>query len=423
MGGFLLAGRPTVASAIPPAVIPIATAAASVISAVLEYSKRSGDLELEIAAFHEKLDAILKNQIMLINAISEISIDLSILLREVARIPVNVIDLGSYYNAVAVTKILADARARNDNERVLDALKLAYKTAVDVETGSRNAEPPPNLALAARHLLLAIQTLGEIKAKLPKAHAGTLSDTAVRVRSALESLTAETGIRTRLPEHDAAIDRSVESLGQARFKILPAKLKFEEGVLEEGGGTVFRTWLERSAGNAILSVMFCVSSPPSAPVFIKQEDVFVAPPRRYIGHDPGDGGSDEPRRIGTRRHWYSSRTLTYRRYLVIRKDAFGNIPYYTVKLDDAVPPMVSSWKQYVFNYDIGGGYIEEGHDDPNELAQCPELSLGAKERDWLDFQARLDNYNGCVALKSRILAIQDRAEADLTLIRKVQDRL
>src|SRR5262249_7548049 len=153
------------------------------------------------------------------------------------------------------------------------------------------------------------------------------------------------------------------------------------------------------------------------PVFIKEEGVFFVPKCKNEYCDP------TPTRTGTRRHWYTTRTLTTSRYLVTRKDAFGNIPYYTVKLDDAVAPTVSRWKQYWFNFDTSGGYNEEGSDDPKALAQCPALSLGENGRDWLDFQARLADYNGNVALKSRILAIQDQAEADLALIRKVQDRL
>src|SRR5262249_46992693 len=82
--------RPTFAVE-PATVAAIIAASASVISSTLDFLKKAGDFELELQALHVKLDQILRNQLIIMEAISDLAANVQLILEKVDHLPVEVV--------------------------------------------------------------------------------------------------------------------------------------------------------------------------------------------------------------------------------------------------------------------------------------------------------------------------------------------
>ena len=362
----------------------------------------------ELNAVNVKLDEVLNNQIRIsISAISEVSQDIQIVIREIGRLPASTLALDRYIAAQRVTKSLADAFFHRDASRVVEAVNLGYQVSVDLEFASKLPGPEPDLALACRCLLVSAQALATHQKFLNREAIQKLSDTIVHFRSALDILVTPSGILSRIPEMDQALQRSVAALNNAKLKLLP--MNFSDA-----------TAASQLASPASKNV--CASSAPGPLTEIRREGVYDE--RGKCDHQ---GFCGPPRKIGTEIYAYSLRDLSTYRYQIVREMAFENIPYYIVILDKDSKPSIVRWRQDVVDFrgihDEQQGIYEIRSDSPQALAACPPLSLGESGNDWIDFQQRLATYNSAVVLKSRLIVVQEQAKLDLEACRILQKKL
>ncbi|WP_025032478.1 hypothetical protein [Bradyrhizobium sp. DOA9] len=186
----------------PMTVMAVVSAASNVGSSALEFFKKSGDFENELNALHVKLDQLLRNQLTILQAVSDLATDVKLIVEKLGKIPTEVIAAQHLSDSALLCSTLADAFDHGTPKDIVARINGpngAYELAARLDHASSYALPAPNVALAAHNVLNSIdavakkagkQTLNEVRSRLV--------DASTYLRASLERMTAR-GIKANFP--------------------------------------------------------------------------------------------------------------------------------------------------------------------------------------------------------------------------------
>ncbi|MBA7465638.1 hypothetical protein ES707_00808 [subsurface metagenome] len=406
-GAATLAVRANAAFAIEPlTVVAIVSAAAKVASDTLNFAKRSGDFELELNAIHAKLDQVLRNQLAILEAVSDLAVDVKRILEKINRLPSEVLAAQYLSDSASLCSTVADALDHGTKAEVATRVSGpngAYELSTKIAHGASYSPPSPNIALAAQNVLNAVEAIVKHSdRKTLKDTRAKLVDTTTYVRNALERMTTASGIRANMP-NPGEFRRAITGLrDKNRIQMLLADA-FDA--------------TELSNEEAVRSV--CTLSP--------------------AGEQVRSGPSTKCKTVG--RLEYASEScssfmrvdvltaVTRSKFFVRRKKIYGGKSLYEVGPIGSEQWERATWVKRVTRFRVENDPWTEdpvSSDDPKKIAGCRPTTIdetGLAPGEFSDFLNQVALYDSYVAEEGRLLAIQDVALADLDRCKRLSSKL
>jgi hypothetical protein len=225
IGLFLSSNTPSRAE---PTTLAVIAASASVISAILAFQQKGGSLALQFDAAQVKLDAILNNQRLLLDAISEVNDSVHLVLQVAAIGPATTVALihlsdTQLLSDKLIEKIAILERSRNNRaakKELADLFPQLNDIAIRLKNDAAGTSVPLELAFACYHIKAVLFALNKQKHIVGADKKASLFSTCVFLEEALTAITLDRGILSHLPLVQTSIAKIVVEIGNHSLKSL-----------------------------------------------------------------------------------------------------------------------------------------------------------------------------------------------------------
>lgn len=414
----LLAGTAAVflASTVPgrPAILEIIAASAAVVSSALEFQKKGGSLGLQFDALNAKLDQVLSNQKLLLDAISEVNDSVLLVLKATSMVPEQTVVLIHLRDAQRVYDKLRDRLSElqeNPNDRVAKG-ELANlfgqlnDIAINLKNDATGTSTPLELALACERAKAITIALAKQKFAIGKDRRKSLLSTCIFLEEAYISLVAENGILSNLPAVDMAREKVLPLIEANKLRgVLPANFS---DIPES------RTVIESKS-----QVETCVKTGYQE----KKVD------GHYIYGKVFDEEGSHKDVIGHADTFDQISTLAYPQFAVTGTRILNGRYCYQIEIGDPARFQVKTWSRRVnvsTTFDQKHEPVEERSDPVNIIHACSALAVDKDQIPQEEFQkflGLLGAYDALVAVETRILTLQGACLASKDEVGKLKDTL
>lgn len=366
--------------------VTIAIAAASLAASVLEMMKEAGATELLFKAVFLKLDAILDNQIRMMEVMAAMDQKLSDIQQLVMDIPAETVGLQAQIDAADATKnVVRWALKKNESEYRRFRIRL-IDAASNVESTSRSATPP-SLVCAGWHAIDGLNFIAKRDFKTLPVEDEIISAAVSDLRRAFMALqSSESTLSTRLAEtrkRIADVEKQIEA--NEVFLVLPKA--FAEITKVEPDGDA----------SEIGETTLCVRR-------AEQEEV-VSTERL---HDIAPNGTVVPAGTAT---WVREK-VSHRRIPVVAVGSvvFGGRQMVTLQVAPSNEWTRGEWTREVYRGTGGAGHRNPVRNvaDPAQLDGCMEIPIDQDEypNSLAALETLLATRNALVAVESGLLGLK-----------------
>jgi hypothetical protein len=369
-------------------------------------------MTLELNALNVKIDQILQNQILIMQALVEIDSTLKDIQSKIADLPAETVSLQQAVDAQSLASTLAnciqtlvrhpnDARSHTDYGDYREQLNQVAAKLYAVVT---QALVTPEVAVGAKYALHALMLYNKFDRRLGFTAASDrakLSAISLNIIETLEGVTSESGIQRYVDLTRQKIPGARDSILKSPFSALLPK-NFSEAVQPDANG---------NAVGSSTNAPFCMMSPFSG---------------ESIGFVPGQMGNVRTGTSGypaenTMRY---TRTIEHINYAVTKYVAYGGRPLYNVDV-----PQKTAWqpdtyrKVQVERFDYAP--VPKSSDPDSKLAGCVEMAnvANGSPESFATFTDLLGGYSVLAAMEGRYLALQQSALQDLDSAKKLDATL
>ena len=384
----------------------------SLINQALDFMKRSGDMQRGLNAINLKLDLILRNQLEMFAALQAMNETLENVQRYMTEIPSETISLTQVIDAQSRFKSVADnisALSRRPQDKAAlaflqeDRNKL-YDLSNNLFAAIAATTRPPGIVIAANHLVNAATLIdrydtGRSKRRVPGTEAERCKALLFNIRSSLQTMTGDDGIKTRLPLINEKYQlRTAEIASQPFARLLPKDYSQPVPDQDENRSTTV---------SASLCLMSGVASAVTHSEVLKNVNA--------SGHGTHVSGFLKDVR--------ETRTLETVQYDVVSLRAYGGRRAFQVSMKPNDTWKAGSWSRMVRKQSDWEDR-ETSAEPRSKMDGCVEVAdnTHGSPQAFGSFQGYLRAYSALVGLEARILALQHVAEDDLQRVTTLYDR-
>lgn len=405
---FLLASRSSTRAE----AAAVIAASATVVSAIIAFQKRGGSLALQFEALNVKLDTLLSNQRLLLDAISEVNASVNLVLRVASAVPEETVSLihlrdvqKLYENLI---NLLSDLVTLKEAERAKAELRGYFRVLGDIAIHLRDDAASTNVSLnlafaceRAKAILFALREQTFVAGADLRL---SLFRTCVYLEEALAAIAQPTGIRSHLVPIRATMGKVIKELEKhPLIGALPPK--FSE--ISESTGSTMQA-----------ETTVCLKTKIGDEHLVSQTAIY-GPPRNVRGESRDNA-------IGTARIYEQTTSFAY----VGFRPRGTRIPNgrYLYEVDLVRPPISSTTgvPRRISRRTVYGRTTEAISELPAQFASCNYLALDedqVPQSELLRFAELLGAYDALVAVESRVIAMQDAAVASRTEVAQVKETL